>query len=179
MSTNHTFATSAMSTFVIALALTPELTTAMSLVIAATLAGLVNLYVARTARLVALKEVAKMIAPVAAKIDAISPVVDRINTHVNSEKDRNTAELANRDMQIALQREMIDKMEKAALLLAQAKATVDLSTAISQAAVAGAATPVHQPSPVLSSIDKNTKDTASNTARTESTVQELKEKESG
>lgn len=110
------------SVMVLAVSLTPEMTNALAILVAALFVGLVNLYMARTARLLAMKEIARVIAPVEQKIDAIIPVVAKIDGHVNSEKTRDAGVITAHKLEIALQREMIEEMRKAAALLAQATA---------------------------------------------------------
>lgn len=173
------------------LALIPELTdapwTGVSVLVTAILFGLNNLYIARTARMALMKEVVKAIEPVATQVREMAPVLDRVDTHVNGEKSNAVHAAAAKDLEIRLKNEMLEEMRRAMALLAQAKATVDMAGAISQAAVAGATTSavpatasvpgvvLAAPNAVLKKIEANTKETAENTKRTDDAVADLKE----
>lgn len=115
-----------MSVGVLAMSLTPEMTNALAILLAAIFVGVVNLYMARTQRLMAMREIAKAVAPIEQKVDNLGPVVAKIEGHVNSEKTRSEMEIANQKLQIELQRTMIEEMKKAAALLAQAQANRDI-----------------------------------------------------
>lgn len=121
----------ASSLMIVALALTPEMTTAVSVLVSALFFGVWNLYTARTARLVVMRETRAAIAPIADKLEQLAPVIQKIDHHVNSEKDRAQSELVQKDLQIRLQQELIEHLKHTAGLVAQAKVTTDI---ISQAA---------------------------------------------
>lgn len=123
---NNKFLGSAVSVGVLAVSLTPEMTNAFAILLAAIFVGLVNLYMARTQRLMAMREIAKAVAPIEQKVDSLGPVVSKIEGHVNSEKTRSESEISSQRLQIELQRTMIEEMKKAAALLAQALANRDL-----------------------------------------------------
>lgn len=114
----------------------------VSILVAAVFVGLVNMYTARTARLVAISETHKAVAPIAAKVNEMSPVVNKIEAHVNSEKTRDQGIIASQNQQINLMRETIDEMRKERALLAQARVVAEAVTGTAAAATAGATTPI-------------------------------------
>lgn len=140
---------------------------AIATIIAALFVGIVNVIAARSAARTA-------IAPLKAD-------VTEIKAHVNSEKTRDQGVIANLRSQIEMQQKVIEQLNQASALLAQAKAMKD----IAQAAVVGVVSPlapqaahavVSGPATVvLKEIEKNTKETAENTAKTDANMQEMKD----